>query len=333
MTSSPLPQTPPRRTFPRWLIVVLVVAGLGALAFCGILVIGTLSLLGAKVAPTVVTATDGQSSVTVPGTWRTMTTLNDSAQLQAGDPRQEQYLIVLMTNKADVTNLDLSTYSQRISTRLQSHLDTPTISSPHTLTIHNRPAIQYEIHGTNKNVKVMYVLTCVDGTQNYYEVLAWKLESKADANRAMLHQVSESFQEGTTAPTARVIYDPRANANAAITQALTQATADHKRVLLDFGADWCPDCQVLAQLFEDPQVKPYLDANYHVVRIDVGQWDNNLDIAKRYGDPIAKGIPAVVILDPDGQTISSTGGGELANARTATAGEILSMLKQWSGSN
>ena len=49
--------------------------------------------------------------------------------------------------------------------------------------------------------------------------------------------------------------------------------------------------------------------------------------------PIAKGIPAVVILDPDGQTISSTGGGELANARTATAGEILTMLKQWSGSN
>src|SRR5262245_49572047 len=127
MTSSPIPQTPPRRTFPRWLIAVLVVAGLGTLAFCAILVIGTLPLLGSKVAPTVITATDGQSSVTVPGTWRTMTTLNTSAQLQVGDPRQEQYLIVLTTNKGDVTDMDLAGYSQRIVARLKSRLDTPTV--------------------------------------------------------------------------------------------------------------------------------------------------------------------------------------------------------------
>src|SRR5262249_40266154 len=154
-------------------------------------------------------------------------------------------------------------------------LDTPTLSAPRTLTIHNRSAIQYEIHGTSKNVRVMYILTCVDGTQNYYEVLAWTVESKADANRAILHQVSESFQEGNAVPTTRVIYDEDANANDAIAQALTLAKADHKRVLLDFGADWCPDCQVLAQLFDDAQVKPFLDDHYHVVRINVGQWDKN----------------------------------------------------------
>src|SRR5690349_4477058 len=39
---------------------------------------------------------------------------------------------------------------------------------------------------------------------------------------------------------AQMIYDPRANPTAAIDQALKQAKADHKRVLLDFGADWCP---------------------------------------------------------------------------------------------
>ncbi|HET9223183.1 MAG TPA: thioredoxin family protein, partial [Roseiflexaceae bacterium] len=208
-----------------------------------------------------------------------------------------------------------------------------TVSAPRSLTIHGRSAIQYEIHGTYGNVNYMYVLTHVDGTQNYYEVVAWTVESKAEANRAALQQVSESFQEGKAAPTAQLIYDPRADADAAIAQALTQAEADHKRVLLDFGADWCPDCQVLSQLFDDPQVKPFLDEHYHVVRIDVGQWDNNLDIAERYGDPIAKGIPAVVVLDANGQTLSSTAGGELANARTATADEILALLKQWSGSN
>jgi thioredoxin 1 len=132
--------------------------------------------------------------------------------------------------------------------------------------------------------------------------------------------------------TAQMIYDPRANPNAAIDQALKQAKADHKRVLLDFGADWCPDCQVLAQLFDDPHVKPFLDAHYYVVRIDVGRWDNNLDVANRYGNPIAKGIPAVVILDEDAHTVTSTAGGELANARTATANDILAFIQQWDGS-
>ena len=131
---------------------------------------------------------------------------------------------------------------------------------------------------------------------------------------------------------AQMIYDLRANPNAAIAQALKQAKADHKRVLLDFGADWCPDCQVLAQRFDDPTVKPFLDAHYHVVRIDVGRWDNNLDVANRYGNPIEKGIPAVVILDADANTITSTAGGELANARTATANDILTFIQQWAGS-
>jgi thioredoxin 1 len=134
------------------------------------------------------------------------------------------------------------------------------------------------------------------------------------------------------AATAQMIYDPRANPNAAIEQALKAAKADHKRVLLDFGADWCPDCQVLAQLFDDPHVKPFLDAHYHVVRIDVGRWDNNLDVANRYGNPIEKGIPAVVILDADANTITSTAGGELANARTASANDILTFIQQWAGS-
>jgi thioredoxin 1 len=131
---------------------------------------------------------------------------------------------------------------------------------------------------------------------------------------------------------AQMIYDLRANPNAAIAQALKQSKADQKRVLLDFGADWCPDCQVLAQRFDDPTVKPFLDAHYHVVRIDVGRWDNNLDVANRYGNPIEKGIPAVVILDADANTITSTAGGELANARTATANDILTFIQQWAGS-
>ena len=114
-----------------------------------------------------------------------------------------------------------------------------------------------------------------------------------------------------------------------IANALAQSENDGKLVLLDFGANWCPDCLVLTVLFEDPAVKPFLTENYHVVRIDVGQWDKNLDISQKYGNPIDKGIPAVVVLAPNGEIIASTEDGALANARTATAQEILEFLKAW----
>jgi len=100
-------------------------------------------------------------------------------------------------------------------------------------------------------------------------------------------------------------------------------------VLLDFGANWCLDCIILSHLFEDKTVRSYLQDNFHVVQIDVGNWDRNLDVSRKYGSPIDNGIPAVVILAASGDVIASTKNGALADARTATAGEVLGYLKGW----
>lgn len=114
-----------------------------------------------------------------------------------------------------------------------------------------------------------------------------------------------------------------------IADALAESEKDGKLILLDFGANWCPDCVVLSTLFKDPAVKPFLEENFRVVSIDVGYWDKNLDISEKYGNPIANGIPAVVVLAPNGEMIASTKDGSLANARTATAQDILTYLQTW----
>jgi thiol:disulfide interchange protein len=125
------------------------------------------------------------------------------------------------------------------------------------------------------------------------------------------------------------IYDVSADAKRDIALALATAKAEQKLVLIDFGADWCPDCVVLSRIFESKEVKPYLDEHYVVVRVNVGQWDANLDVSRQYGDPIKKGIPAVVVLTPEGRQVATTGDGSLANAQTATRQEILDVLTQW----
>lgn len=124
-------------------------------------------------------------------------------------------------------------------------------------------------------------------------------------------------------------YDENAVAQQDITSALAKSEKDGKLILLDFGANWCPDCIVLTVLFEDPTVKPFLEENFRVVRIDIGYGDKNLDVAQQYGNPIAKGIPAVVVLAPNGEILATTQDGSLANARTATPQDILAYLQTW----
>ena len=71
-----------------------------------------------------------------------------------------------------------------------------------------------------------------------------------------------------------------------------------------------------------------LAAEFTVVKIDVGNFDKNLDVVKRYGDPIANGIPAAVILSADNHVLFATRAGELADARKMSDDGIERFFKQ-----
>ena len=110
-------------------------------------------------------------------------------------------------------------------------------------------------------------------------------------------------------------YDESADANAEIAAALARAATEDKLVLLEFGANWCPDCRVLSATMDEAPLSEQIAARYVVVKVDVGNWDKNLDVVKAWGNPIAKGIPAVVVADSAGRVLYATKAGELSNAR------------------
>ncbi len=109
-------------------------------------------------------------------------------------------------------------------------------------------------------------------------------------------------------------YDEKADAATDVQHALAAAHADHKNVLLVFGANWCEDCRALDKALQGSS-HTLIEGKFDVVKVDVGNFDKNLELDARYGHPIKSGIPAVVVLDPQNQVIYSTQGGELANAR------------------
>ncbi|HEX4508888.1 MAG TPA: thioredoxin family protein [Burkholderiaceae bacterium] len=110
-------------------------------------------------------------------------------------------------------------------------------------------------------------------------------------------------------------YDPSADAKAEIQSAMTQAATAKEPVLLIFGANWCADCRALDKSLKTARNAELISQQFKVVKVDVGNFDHNLDVAAKYGDPIKKGIPAAVIVSPAGQVIYATKGGELADAR------------------
>lgn len=109
-------------------------------------------------------------------------------------------------------------------------------------------------------------------------------------------------------------YDEQAHARTDIDRALVQAGASRKKVLLIFGANWCPDCRQLDQALHGKSAA-LIEGKFVVVKVDVGRFDKHKDIVQAYGNPIKKGIPAAVLLSADNHVLYATTGGELANAR------------------
>src|SRR5580704_18689909 len=99
----------------------------------------------------------------------------------------------------------------------------------------------------------------------------------------------------------RVIYSDTADAHHDIAQALVTAQHEHKRVILDFGGNWCGDCQVLDIYMHQQPNLDLLDNNFVLVHVNIGHYDRNTDLAEKYEIPLKKGVPGLAVLDAHGK--------------------------------
>jgi thiol:disulfide interchange protein len=129
------------------------------------------------------------------------------------------------------------------------------------------------------------------------------------------------------------VYDVHADGNAQIAAALTQASAEHKRVLLVFGANWCIWCHRLHNTIEsDAAVSRALSDHFVLVDVDVNRrngTDRNADVIARYGNPVKLGIPVLVVLDSDGKQLCTKDSGELEEGHGHSPAKILDFLNLW----
>lgn len=125
------------------------------------------------------------------------------------------------------------------------------------------------------------------------------------------------------------LYPDPAEAPAEIAAALTAARKDHKRVILVFGGNWCYDCHVLDATFRSKAVAPLVNENYHVVHVNVGEYNKNLDLAKKYGVSLDKGVPSLAVLDSDGKLMFSQQQGEFESTVRIGPEDVTAFLQRW----
>jgi thiol:disulfide interchange protein len=123
------------------------------------------------------------------------------------------------------------------------------------------------------------------------------------------------------------IYPPIESAAADIKAAVAEAHRTHKRVILDFGGDWCPDCQVLNIYFHQSPNAELLAKYFIRVNVNVGRLDANQDIAASYGVPL-KGVPALAVLDGKGKSLYAQNK-EFSDMRHLDASALTTFLNQW----
>jgi thiol:disulfide interchange protein len=108
------------------------------------------------------------------------------------------------------------------------------------------------------------------------------------------------------------IYDEQARAAEQIDAALARAAKENRRVLIQWGANWCGWCYLLHDTFsKDADVKKKLAYEYDLVLVDVGRFNKNTELAERYKADIRSGIPYLTILDGSGQVLANQETGSL----------------------
>ena len=129
--------------------------------------------------------------------------------------------------------------------------------------------------------------------------------------------------------TTRSIYPDPSSAHEDLQAALTKAKRDHKRILVDFGADWCGDCHVLDLYFAQPANAALLTRYFLKVDVNVGHYDANSDLAQRFGIPLKLGVPAIAVLNADGKLLYAQRNKEFEHMGQLHPSDLTAFLEHW----
>ncbi len=143
------------------------------------------------------TTTNGKFELNIPQSWNEIA-LNDEAEIQLGNEKEEQYFILLSEGKADLYGWNIQKHSFITLGSLLASLDSPVVYGPEELEINGNKAVRFQIEGSTQGLKIVYIHTTIETAYSFNQILAWTLKSKFESNKDTLKSVTDSFSEKLT---------------------------------------------------------------------------------------------------------------------------------------
>ena len=95
--------------------------------------------------------------------------------------------------------------------------------------------------------------------------------------------------------------------------ALAEAKAEHKNVLVHFGASWCTWCRHLDAMLEGPELGALFHDNYVIAHLTIMESDDKIALENPGAQELAEGsvgeidgVPFYVFFDSDGNRLASS---------------------------
>ena len=155
-----------------------------------------------------------------------------------------------------------------------------------------------------------------------------QLDSLLDENQQLSDDLFQPRLTSLIAPEDLIWpYDESADARADVVAGRKSAVENERFLMITFGANWCHDCRRLYVNLESDEVSAYVDDKFDFVRVDIGKFNRNVELARELGVNLEYGVPVAIFYDRDGNVIGATNEGELEPARLFTSNQILKFVR------
>ena len=138
----------------------------------------------------------------------------------------------------------------------------------------------------------------------------YKRQILDDEGKTITNQETGSLEEGPKHVPERVAdflkkwAVERPNAESVLAAAIKSAKDTDRAVIIQVGTPYCGWCKVLSRFFARQQA--LFDKDYIRVKIDTQRMDQGAEVAKRYQPGDAQGVPWMVILNGEGEVVSTS---------------------------
>lgn len=127
------------------------------------------------------------------------------------------------------------------------------------------------------------------------------------------------------------IYNPQADAQQQINNAVKQAAKEKKHVLLQIGGNWCVWCiRFHNTVKSDSVLKKQMDDNFVVVHLNYSPENKNEKVLASLGYPQRFGYPVFVVLDAKGNRLHTQNSAYLEEGKGHSKEKIAEFFKHWS---